>query len=302
MTLKWKRSNNRNNKRTEIEWFDWFVKQIQTSMGFGWINEPSAEKTSCPKLALFPIRHCCFLHPYYCYTGYHCQGKVIDTKIRRKVKLFRNMIRFLFLMDKRTLETLSNSKYCSYSKDFLYNNWQNLVRASQKLKSQDVTSCYLSKHEVQCREHNIMYMSGDGGAYFVLGGLTSKCRRHWLVGGSGEFSARKFWNLEAQKCIFAIYHWLFTNWFIYLNLFALMLCSFCFVFPSVSFLFLCFMGFLIIFNFYLILNFYFLLEIGGALVPPALLSLHAALFISLYWRSCIFPPYLFTFVLLSSVW
>ena len=61
-----------------------------------------------------------------------------------------------------------------------------------------------------------------------------------------------------------------------------MLCSFCFVFPSVSFLFLCFMGFLIIFDFYLILNFYFLLEIGGALVAPALLSLHAALFVSLH--------------------
>ena len=122
-------------------------------MGFGWINEPLAEKTSCPKLALFPMRRCCFLHPYYCYTGYHCQGKVIDTKnfffmIRRKV-LFRNMIRLLFLTDKRTLETLPNSKYCSYSKDFFHNNWQNLLRASQKLKSQDVTSCYLSKHEVQ---------------------------------------------------------------------------------------------------------------------------------------------------------
>ena len=39
-----------------------------------------------------------------------------------------------------------------------------------------------------------------------------------------------------------------------------MLCSFCFVFPSVSFLFLCFMGFLIIFDFYLFLNFHFLLE------------------------------------------
>ena len=63
-------------------------------------------------------------------------------------------------MDKRTLEALPDSKYCSYSKDFLYNNWQNLLRASQKLKSQDVTRCYLFKHEVQCRAHNIVYMSG----------------------------------------------------------------------------------------------------------------------------------------------
>ena len=102
-------------------------------------------------------------------------------------------------------------------------------------------------------------MSGTAERILYLGGLTSKCQRHWLVGGSGEFSARKFWNLEGQKCIFAMYHWLLllTDLLIYFNLFALMLCSFCFVFPSVSFLFLCFMGFLIIFNFYLILNFFF---------------------------------------------
>ena len=62
--------------------------------------EPSAEKTSCPKIVLFPIRPCSFLHPYHYYKGYHCQGKAIDTKkvvfmIRRKV-LFSSMIRFLF--------------------------------------------------------------------------------------------------------------------------------------------------------------------------------------------------------------
>ena len=172
MTLKWKRANNRNNKQTEIERFDWFVEQIQTCMGFGWISEPSAEKSSCPKIAPFPIRHCSFLHPYY--TGHHCHGKDVDTKkvffmIRRKV-LFWSMIRFLFLTDKRTLETLPNSKYCSYSKDFFHNNWQNLLRASQKLKSQDVTSWYLSKHEVQCREHNIVYMSGTAERILYWGG------------------------------------------------------------------------------------------------------------------------------------
>ena len=172
MTLKWKRANNRNNKQTEIERFDWFVEQIQTCMGFGWISEPSAEKSSCPKIAPFPIRHCSFLHPYY--TGDHCHGKDVDTKkvffmIKRKV-LFRSMIRFLFLTDKRTLETLPNSKYCSYSKDFFHNNWQNLLRASQKLKSQDLTSCYLSKHEVQCREHNIVYMSGMAEHILYWGG------------------------------------------------------------------------------------------------------------------------------------
>ena len=136
--------------------------------------EPSAEKTSCPKIVLFPIRPCSFLHPYHCYKGYHCQGKAIDTKkvvfmIRRKV-LFSSMIRFLFLMDKRTLEALPDSKYCSYSKDFPYNNWQNLLRASQKLKSQDVTRCYLFKHEVQCRAHNIVYMSGMAEHILYWGG------------------------------------------------------------------------------------------------------------------------------------
>ena len=40
---------NRNNKRTEIERFDWFIERIQTHLAFGWLSERSAEKTSCPK-------------------------------------------------------------------------------------------------------------------------------------------------------------------------------------------------------------------------------------------------------------
>ena len=43
------REQNRNNKRTEIERFDWFIERIQTHLAFGWLNERSAEKTSCPK-------------------------------------------------------------------------------------------------------------------------------------------------------------------------------------------------------------------------------------------------------------
>ena len=39
---------NRNNKRTEIERFDWFIEQIQTRVAFGWLSERSAEKTSRP--------------------------------------------------------------------------------------------------------------------------------------------------------------------------------------------------------------------------------------------------------------
>ena len=40
---------NRNNKRTKIKRFDWFVELIQTHLAFGWLSERSAEKTLCPK-------------------------------------------------------------------------------------------------------------------------------------------------------------------------------------------------------------------------------------------------------------
>ena len=30
---------NRNNKRTEIKQFDWFIERIQTHVGFGWLSE-----------------------------------------------------------------------------------------------------------------------------------------------------------------------------------------------------------------------------------------------------------------------
>ena len=39
------REQNRNNKRTEIERFDWFIERIQTRVAFGWLSERSAEKT-----------------------------------------------------------------------------------------------------------------------------------------------------------------------------------------------------------------------------------------------------------------
>ena len=41
------REQNRNNKRTEIELFDWFIERTQTRVAFGWLNERSDEKTSC---------------------------------------------------------------------------------------------------------------------------------------------------------------------------------------------------------------------------------------------------------------
>ena len=43
------REQNRNNKRTEIERFDWFIERIQMRVAFGWLSERSGEKTSCPR-------------------------------------------------------------------------------------------------------------------------------------------------------------------------------------------------------------------------------------------------------------
>ena len=39
----------RNNKRTEIERFDWFIERIKTRVAFVWLSERSGEKTSCPR-------------------------------------------------------------------------------------------------------------------------------------------------------------------------------------------------------------------------------------------------------------
>ena len=38
------REQNRNNKRVEIERFDWFIERIQTRVAFGWLSEHSGEK------------------------------------------------------------------------------------------------------------------------------------------------------------------------------------------------------------------------------------------------------------------
>ena len=37
------RDQDRNNKRTQIERFDWFVERIQTRVAFGWLSERSDE-------------------------------------------------------------------------------------------------------------------------------------------------------------------------------------------------------------------------------------------------------------------
>ena len=43
------RKQNRNNKRTEIERFDWFIERIQTRVAFGWLSERSGEKNLMPE-------------------------------------------------------------------------------------------------------------------------------------------------------------------------------------------------------------------------------------------------------------
>ena len=58
------REQNRNNKRTEIEQFDWFIERIQTRVAFGWLSEHLRKKTSCPKNFLeingsFDLTSCC---------------------------------------------------------------------------------------------------------------------------------------------------------------------------------------------------------------------------------------------------
>ena len=42
------REQNINNKRKEIERFDWFIERLQTRVAFGWLSERSGEKTSFP--------------------------------------------------------------------------------------------------------------------------------------------------------------------------------------------------------------------------------------------------------------
>ena len=43
------RAQYRNNKRTEIELFDWFIEHIQTRVAFGWLSEHSGKRKSCTR-------------------------------------------------------------------------------------------------------------------------------------------------------------------------------------------------------------------------------------------------------------
>ena len=60
------RKQNRNNKRTEIARFDWFIERIQTRLAFGLLSERSDEKTSCLQNFLEIIRYLAFTS--YCNT------------------------------------------------------------------------------------------------------------------------------------------------------------------------------------------------------------------------------------------
>ena len=43
------REQNRNNKRTKIGRFYWFIERMQTPVAFGWLCERSGGKNSCPR-------------------------------------------------------------------------------------------------------------------------------------------------------------------------------------------------------------------------------------------------------------
>ena len=43
------REQKRNNNRTEIEQFIWFIERIQKCVSFGWLSKRPGEKTSCPR-------------------------------------------------------------------------------------------------------------------------------------------------------------------------------------------------------------------------------------------------------------
>ena len=45
------REQNRNNKRMEIERFDWFIERIQTRVAFGWLSERSRKKFQARELS-----------------------------------------------------------------------------------------------------------------------------------------------------------------------------------------------------------------------------------------------------------
>ena len=52
------REQNRNNKRTEIERFDWFIERIQTHLAFGWLSELFRNRFDVILQQDWPIEQC----------------------------------------------------------------------------------------------------------------------------------------------------------------------------------------------------------------------------------------------------
>ena len=75
------REQNRNNKQTEIERFEWFIERTQTPVFFGWLGERSGEKNFTPETLSrnqsmlrfdvilqyhWPIKHCLLRISVFC--------------------------------------------------------------------------------------------------------------------------------------------------------------------------------------------------------------------------------------------
>ena len=46
------REQNRNNKRTEIERFDWFIERLQTRVACVWLSERAGEKLHAREISI----------------------------------------------------------------------------------------------------------------------------------------------------------------------------------------------------------------------------------------------------------
>ena len=111
------REQNRNDKRTEIERFDWFVERIQTCVAFGWLSERSGEKLHARELSRNqPILRCdviqqhnwpieqCLLHIRVVFGG-KTKRPCFDLFIRWLIKQVTNTYRNHF---SRSYENRSN--------------------------------------------------------------------------------------------------------------------------------------------------------------------------------------------------
>ena len=113
------RAQNRNNKGTEIERFDWFIERIQTRLAFGWLIERSGGKELharelsrnqpilCFEVILehvWPIEQC-LLHMRV-FFGAKTKSPCFDLSIRWLIKQITNTYRNHF---SRSYENRSNN-------------------------------------------------------------------------------------------------------------------------------------------------------------------------------------------------